>query len=373
MNRLLTQSRDGDLIVTLRGVLNFPGRGRLKMPRSLPSDLRSRATSVLKDASHRLVTPAMQSAVWQNEAVEGIGAGVDRLRWILASGQCPHAVGNGLLKIKDQPLTRLRTIRQLRRHDALTIDMAVELAGSLDAAASPRVTRMVMRELGRLARDGQAAGVAHADTAKAERAVLQSAGRVEPIVAVTRVVRRSFDRLCQRYDKLPPDNRVAAVRGLMKVLPDCTGVVAREMSRPEADACLRGMRLACDANMLVDVGPQVLANCRSHDARVRSKAVLLLKDLVDAGDAKLASDASEALGAGLNDSDPRVRANAIEVLDYLGIPEEQTDQPDAYVGDLLVTRGRQGSPRERANAIRALARFDNADARSQADALVLDM
>jgi HEAT repeat protein len=78
--------------------------------------------------------------------------------------------------------------------------------------------------------------------------------------------------------------------------------------------------------------------CSHPNAKVRSKAVALVGEVPSVGPDVL-------LDKVLNDADPRVRANAIEVL--------ETRRSAQYV-PMLTQRARSAHSRERANAIKAM-------------------
>lgn len=89
---------------------------------------------------------------------------------------------------------------------------------------------------------------------------------------------------------------------------------------------------------------RVRACCDHANPKVRSKAVLMLGDLLSAD--REDDEAAKRLEAALVDADDRVRANAIEVLEQTGRRE---------LAALLEARSRLGRNRERANAIKAMS------------------
>jgi hypothetical protein len=107
---------------------------------------------------------------------------------------------------------------------------------------------------------------------------------------------------------------------------------------------LKALRIATDLRLIPRIAPAVVGAATDGDAKLRSKAVLLLAEVLEA---RPEPSARQALHSALNDADPRVRANAIETLARLG-EEGQQAQP------LLDERARLGRNRERANAIVAM-------------------
>jgi HEAT repeat protein len=88
--------------------------------------------------------------------------------------------------------------------------------------------------------------------------------------------------------------------------------------------------------------------CAHSNPRVRSKAVMVLGEVPAASDVLLEKV--------INDNDPRVRANAIEVL--------ESHLQESYV-PLLTERARSSHNRERANAIKAMGKMKVATAVGQ--------
>jgi HEAT repeat protein len=87
---------------------------------------------------------------------------------------------------------------------------------------------------------------------------------------------------------------------------------------------------------------ELVALCGHPNSRVRSKAVMAL------GDIRAPGGPDAVLEQALQDADPRVRANAIEVLEH---------RPNHEYMSVLAQRARSSSNRERANAIKAMHRM----------------
>jgi HEAT repeat protein len=100
----------------------------------------------------------------------------------------------------------------------------------------------------------------------------------------------------------------------------------------------------------------ILPLCQHPHAKVRSKAVSLIGEVPAIAPEVL-------LEKVLNDTDPRVRANAIEVL--------EARRSDQYV-QLLTQRARSSHNRERANAIKAMHRLRVSTASTQLLAMLRD-
>ncbi len=165
--------------------------------------------------------------------------------------------------------------------------------------------------------------------------------------SVRRVVARAighvgFDQFWQRFDRLDPAARRHAGRAMLKLLPDAMQRLARRLGADPAEQRIKAMQIVQELRLGEQLHGAVVPLCQHPSARVRSKAVSVLGEM----------PASAATGALLdrvvNDPDPRVRANAIEVM--------ETARGGEYV-PLLAARVRSPHGRERANAIKAMHRL----------------
>jgi HEAT repeat protein len=101
--------------------------------------------------------------------------------------------------------------------------------------------------------------------------------------------------------------------------------------------------------------PVLLQICNDPNGKLRSKAVGVLGELASASDA--------ILDRVLQDADPRVRANAIEVL--------ESKKKVEYL-PLLAQRARAANSRERANAIKAMHHMKVKAATTSLHAMLVD-
>jgi len=174
-----------------------------------------------------------------------------------------------------------------------------------------------------------------------ESALLQQMTGGAP--SVRRVVGRAigqvgFDQYWNRFDRLDRQARIAAGRAMMKLLPDAADRLGRYLTSGTNDQRVRAMAVIQDLQLAERFRDALVNACVHANSKVRSKAVSLLVSLPsEPGD--------NVLERALADADPRVRANAIEVIDAQKSPQ--------FV-PLLADRARMGQNRERANAIKAL-------------------
>ena len=160
--------------------------------------------------------------------------------------------------------------------------------------------------------------------------------------SVRRVVARSvghagFDHFWQKFDRLNRATRKQAGRAMMKVLPDAVPRLARRLLNGPLPERLKAMQIVQELELSEQLRTTLTQLCADVNAKIRSKAVFLLGE----DD----SVVETLLDRVLQDTDPRVRANAIEVL-------EQKQRAE-YL-PLLAQRARANNSRERANAIKAM-------------------
>lgn len=161
--------------------------------------------------------------------------------------------------------------------------------------------------------------------------------------SVRRLVSRSighvgFDNYWQRFDKMEPATRQQAGRAMLKLLPDGIARLSRRLSSGTAEQRVKAIQIVQELGLADQLADDLRLLCSHPNARVRSKAV-------SSQGAFPATGPDPVLEHALQDSDPRVRANAIEVIEQRPGNE--------YMG-LLVQRARSSSNRERANAIKAM-------------------
>jgi HEAT repeat protein len=124
------------------------------------------------------------------------------------------------------------------------------------------------------------------------------------------------------------------------MLPDATQRLGRRIASGAVDQRLQAMQITQELGLGELLRPAILQACSDPNAKLRSKAISLLGDM--------GSIPPEAvLDRVLNDTDPRVRANTIELLEA---------QKKTEFLPLLAQRARAGTSgnRERANAIKAM-------------------
>lgn len=165
-------------------------------------------------------------------------------------------------------------------------------------------------------------------------------------VSVRRLVGRGigqagFEMFWGKFDRMPPATRKQAGRAMLKLLPDAPQRLRRRLVAGPVDQRLKALVMAQDLGLAETLRDAVLLLCHDADARLRSKAVLVAGELPGVTPDLLVDRL-------LKDSDARVRANTIEVLEA---------KVDTRFVPVLAERARASSNRERANAIKALFRM----------------
>jgi HEAT repeats len=161
--------------------------------------------------------------------------------------------------------------------------------------------------------------------------------------SVRRVISRSlghvgFEQFWQRFDQLDRNTRTQAGKAMLKILPDSSARLARRLNSGPVEQRLKALQMTQDLGLVESLRDSLATLTEHPNPKVRSKAVTVLADSTDAG-------GEVVLNRILSDSDPRVRANAISVL-------EKTHRTQFL--PLLAEKARVGHHRERANSIKAM-------------------
>ncbi len=145
-----------------------------------------------------------------------------------------------------------------------------------------------------------------------------------------------FEQFWNRYAKLDKATRKQAGKAMLKLLPDSMSRLGRKLSTGPMEQRLQAMQMVQDLRLADQLAEPLMALCGDASPRLRSRAVSLLADVPSMAPDRLIEQL-------LSDTDSRVRANTIEVL--------ETRHPNEFV-PLLIQRARNGTNRERANAIK---------------------
>ena len=159
---------------------------------------------------------------------------------------------------------------------------------------------------------------------------------------VGRVIGQSgFDQYWQRFDRLDPATRRSAGKAMLKLLPDAHQRLTRRLAAGPVEARVKAMQIVHELELTQSMAESVVDLCEDPNPKLRSKAVSMLVDIP-----AVAPDALiERL---LADTDARVRANSIEILEK---------RFKAQWVPTLVQRARAGTNRERGNALKVLHRL----------------
>ena len=164
--------------------------------------------------------------------------------------------------------------------------------------------------------------------------------------SVRRVVSRAighvgFENFWQRFDRLDRPTRKQAGRAMLKLLTDAPQRLARRLSSGPMEQRLKALQVTQELGLSESLRDAVIALTTFPHPKVRSKAVVVLGEIPGISVELL----MERI---MRDTDARVRANAIEVLEHHQTPQLIT---------LLAERSKTTNNRERANAIKALHRM----------------
>ena len=181
--------------------------------------------------------------------------------------------------------------------------------------------------------------------------------------SVRRVVGRAigqagFENFWARFDRLDRSTRKSAGKAMLKMLPDAVQRLSRRLLSGPIDQRLKAMQITHELGLGELMKPALTQLAGDPNAKLRSKSVAILGEL-----GEVPSDV--LMDRVLNDSDARVRANAIEVLeakhkaDYLPMLAQRA-------------RAQTVNNRERANAIKALHKMKIRAATTALQAMLTD-
>jgi HEAT repeat protein len=302
-----------------------------------------RKTHWLKDHQLQLCMHQVTRGAWlgdlelahdieRRDAAEAARVG----EWIAASGVHDVVQDERLKSLREHALgpdashfeARLRLFRAAARRPR---GASVQLLKAFLNDPDERLVRMAAREIVRRR------------PADFENMLLQlMTGATE---SVRRVVSRAigqvgFDSFWNRFDRLDKATRKAAGNAMLKMLPDAVQRLGRRLASGAVEQRLKAMQIAHELGLGELLRPALMQACGDPNAKLRSKAIAVLGALDSVSP-------EVVLERVLNDADPRVRANAIEVLEARQGPQFLP---------MLAERARAATAnnRERANAIKAL-------------------
>jgi HEAT repeat protein len=171
--------------------------------------------------------------------------------------------------------------------------------------------------------------------------------------SVRKVISRSigqvgFEHFWHRFDRMDRSTRRQAGRAMLKILPDAIARLSRRLTAGPLEQSVKAMQIVQELGLAELMRAVLLPMCSHPHPRIRSKAVMVLGEVPAASEVLLEKV--------LNDTDARVRANAIEVL--------ENKLQESYL-PVLTERARSSHNRERANAIKALGKMKVSTAAAQ--------
>jgi hypothetical protein len=250
--------------------------------------------------------------------------------WLAASGMNDVTQDERFIRLADHArqdfgarLSLLRTAA--RRKKGTSALFFRDLIGDSD----DRIARMATRELVRR------------QPADYENTLLQLMTNAPP--SVRRIISRAighsgFEQFWDRFDRMDRPMRKQAGKAMLKLLPDAIARLSARLSAGPVEQRLKAMQIVQELDLAPQMQEVLAALLRHPDPKVRSKAVTVVGELPQEISAVLVQQAME-------DTDGRVRANAIEAM-------EQNITPQMI--PMLSKRLRSPHSRERANALKAL-------------------
>ena len=297
----------------------------------------------MSHCAQQVVQGAWCSLEWIDSHTQDItpAAAADVITWVehfgAADSKKDAVVGRLSHMLANDAASKTRSLRSLRRR---TTGKPLALLKQFAQDTNPEISRLAVRELMRLKTpevDSILLSLMPTCDASVRRVIARAVGR------------SSFDNFWARFDTMPADVRRAAGRALLKLLPDMADRVRRLLDPTSPEKAVKAMQMAHELGLLESLRGAILPMCAHPNSRVRSKAVMLLGEFPQGVAEVLVEKA-------VRDSDARVRANAIEVMEQ--VIERVADGAAGSSNDkfvpVLSERARSGANRERANAIKAL-------------------
>lgn len=240
-----------------------------------------------------------------------------------------HASRDAGGKSRQGVSARLRMLRIAMRRKKGT---SVEPLRALLSDSDERIVRMAAREIVRR------------KPPDFENTLLKLMTTAGP--ALRRVIGRAigqagFDGFWQRFDRLDKSTRKQAGKAMLKLLPDALQRLQKRAATGPADQRVKALQIVQELGVAESLRDTLIQLCADPNPRIRSKAVTVIGDIP-------AAPSNLLIDKLLNDSDARVRANAVEVL-------EGRDDPEFVPA--LTQKALAASGRERANAIKAMHRM----------------
>jgi HEAT repeat protein len=314
-----------------------------------------RKTHWLKDNALQICMHQVSRGAWWDEAMlskdtarRPVVESVRIAEWIGVSGLHDVMQDERLERLaelaKDDASARLRLLHiAMRRKRGASTRLLVRLLDDADE----RIARMAAREIVRRR------------PADYENVLLQRVSTAAPSVRkiITRAIGQvGFEHFWNRFDRLPKATRRGAGRAMLKLMPDAVTRLGRKLEAGPVEQRVKAMQICYELELAEQLRVPLMKLCVDPNARLRSKAVSVI--------GTAASTPPDVLiDRLLNDTDPRVRANTIEVL-------EQKKRSEFL--PVLAKRARATNSRERANAIKAMHRMRVGTASTQLASMLRD-
>lgn len=299
-----------------------------------------RRTYWLKDQNLQLCVQQVGRGVWCSDADLSRDLGRRRPEesakigeWISLSGAHDALQDERLEKLRqhaaESPTARLRLLRIASRRPR---NASVALLKSFLSDPDERLMRIAAREIIRRRPTDYENVLLQLMTAAPE-SVRKVVGRA--------IGQAGFDHFWNKFDRLAKPIRRQAGTAMLKLLPDASTRLQKRMAAGPVEQRLKALQIVYELGLGEAMKDPIVAMCHDADPRLRSKAVIVAGQIPSVKPEMLV----ERL---LNDTDARVRANTIEVLEV---------KADSRLVPVLTDRARTATNRERANAIKALFRM----------------
>ncbi len=296
-----------------------------------------RKTHWLKDHSLQLCVHQVSRGYWWDDETltkdinrRPVNEVVKIAEWISVSGTHDVVQDDRLATIlgatRDDATGRLRLLRiAMKRKQGASVALLAKLIDDPDE----RIARIAAREIVRRR---------PVDMENILLPRLTTSGESVRKVITRAVGHTGFEQFWDRFDRLPRQTRKQAGRAMIKLLPDAVNRVGRKLGSGPVEQRVKAIQFCHELGLAEPLRKELLLLCTDANPKLRSKAVSVIGEM-----SSVPSDV--LIDRLLNDTDSRVRANTIEVL--------EAKRKNEFL-PVLAKRARATNARERANAIKAM-------------------
>jgi len=229
--------------------------------------------------------------------------------------------------------TLARKAHQAKEPPTLEIEALVELASGQHESISATTARLA---------SATAMSIDPVITSDILESLVCSQDATVRLMAAKRLAPLGFERLWSSWSRLPEDRCLAAARALIQIDPHFHAHLGEKLLHQDTSVCIRALQMIRQMNQAEFFESALLQLSQSEDVKLAAAAVTSLGAIETA-------QAQQRVIECLSHSDPRVRANALEVLpaeearsrfpELMAMAEEEAPRPRAVAIETLLAMG----------------------------------